>query len=142
PAALDGDAAVASRALLDALGHRSTPIWVWVGIAAVLVGLVVLIAQLLERRREREGAQRSFDAEQAQLRSRLQTLADRILQTEAHVTIADDPALAATLTEATGIYQDVLWSLERVNTLDRLHKLHQPLEQAEALMDRIADRIG
>jgi hypothetical protein len=142
PAALDGDAAVASRALLDALGHRSTPIWVWVGIAAVLVGLVVLIAQLLERRREREGAQRSFDAEQAQLRSRLQTLADRILQTEAHVTIADDPALAATLTEATGIYQDVLWSLERVNTLERLLTLHQPLEQAEALMDRIADRIG
>ena len=58
------------------------------------------------------------------------------------MTIADDPALAATLTEATGIYQDVLWSLERVNTLERLLTLHQPLEQAEALMDRIADRIG
>lgn len=141
-AALDSDAAVASRALMDALTHRATPIWVWVAVAAVLVGLVVVIGQLLDRRRQRAGAQRSFAAEQAQLRSRLQTLADRILRTEEHVTIADDPELDAILTEATGIYQDVLWSLERVNTAERLALLEPPIARAEALMDRVTDRIG
>ena len=142
PAALDSDAAVASRALMDALTHRSTPIWVWVAVAAVLVGLVVVIAQVLDRRRQRAAVQRSFAAEQAQVRSRLQTLADRIIRTEGHVTIADDPQLDAILTEATGIYQDVLWSFERVNTVERLAKLEQPIARAEGLMDRVTDRIG
>ena len=127
---------------MDALTHRATPIWVWVAVAAVLVGLVVVIAQVLDRRRQRAAVQRSFAAEQAQVRSRLQTLADRIIRTEGHVTIADDPQLDAILTEATGIYQDVLWSFERVNTVERLAKLEQPIARAEGLMDRVTDRIG
>lgn len=141
-AALDRDAAVASRALLLALTDEPTPLWVWLLLVLLVVGLAVGLKWFVDDRRRKRDTDRAFAAAQADFRSRLQTVAAKILDLEGLVTLADDPALSEELATATGLYQDVQWTFERADAVQGLEAVEPRLAKAEETLRRVEAKVA
>lgn len=141
-AALDRDAAVASRALMEALTDEPLPAWVWLLAVAGVVCLVLGALVLLGRQRRRRAATRDFEQAQAAFRSRLQTVADLILDLDPNVTLANERQMTEDLTRATGIYRDVQWSFDRARTANQVSNLEVAITPAEDILARLAAKVG
>lgn len=141
-AALSPDTAVAARALMQELTATPTPWWLWVLPVVAVIGVGLLIGVVRDRTRRRGQERRGLEQMTAELRSRLQTVAGRIIEVEAHVTLADDPELDEELAALSGQYRDIQWSLERVNTAAGAEALRPPLEAVEQGLERVAVRVG
>lgn len=136
-AARSADEAVAADAILDELTAEPTPVWIPVVGFLVLAVLVGLAGRAWEGRRRRKRDAAALEQLKADLRRRLQVVADRIIDLEPRVQIAGDREAADEFAAASRSYTDVQDRYAAAPTRAAVERLASQLTSAEQALDRV-----